>query len=490
MEKRIQQLWQRGLGHFRNDNLDAAQACFEGILARDPGQSPAFFRLAMVYMQRGANANAVELAEKALALSPGQMEIQVLLARIHLAAGSIARARDYAMLAALGPRESVVTLDSLGAVFSQLGEHRRALEMFDAAIALPTPTAYLFFNRALAQRAAGATAAFEHDLEACLGLEPDHAKSHWYLAQQRRRGRSAGHVEFLRQRLGQLPADQLEHEVLSLALFHELDGLDRPAEAWHVLEKVLTGRRSLPAREPMSWAALRNIVPEPLAPPSGAHGPVFIVGLPRSGVAVLGHMMERHPQLRSLGSTPVFQRRLNAELARLLGKPSHWQVAGDVLEGVDFEALGRDYLEQVAAADDAAICEYVPMNALLLGAIARALPRARFLCMTRDPHDNALSLLALPCVEASLINDDVAKLADHIARHRELMHYWQDNLPGRIMDVQYESLMHKPEMVLRVACAFLGLRYLPSLDAHDLHERRIGHARPYADKLAAIAALA
>ena len=156
---------------------------------------------------------------------------------------------------------------------------------------------------------------------------------------------------------------------------------------------------------------------------------------------------------------------------------------------VDFEALGRDYLAQVGASDDAPILEAAPMNALLLGAIARALPRARFLHVTRDPQDNALSLLASPRGDAGLVNDDVGRLGVETARHGELMQHWQDVLPGRIMDVQYESLVNKPEMVLRVACAFLGLRYQPSLVAHDLHERRIGRARPYADKLAALAAV-
>ena len=172
------------------------------------------------------------------------------------------------------------------------------------------------------------------------------------------------------------------------------------------------------------------------------------------------------------------------------GRPSFWPLSAASLGDVDFEALGRDYLAQVGAGDEAPILEAAPTNALLLGAIARALPRARFLHVTRDPQDNALSLLALPRSDAGLVNDDVASLESEMARHGELMQHWQDVLPGRIMDVQYESLVNKPEMVLRVACAFLGLRFQPSLVAHEWHERRIGRARPYADRLAGATAQA
>ena len=184
---------------------------------------------------------------------------------------------------------------------------------------------------------------------------------------------------------------------------------------------------------------------------------------------------------------PAFSHRLDAALSRTHGANTHWQIPAmaATLVDLDFAALGRDYLEHVQAPSDAEkiICESVPMNALLVGAIARALPQARFLLLTRDSLDNALSLLALPRADAGIGNESAAQLADELELHRNLMQHWRDVLPGRIMDVQYESLVHKPEMVLRVACAFLGLRYTASLDTHDLHEHCIDRAQVYAKRL-------
>jgi len=490
-EHRIQQLWQRGITYLRSGNLQAAQACFEGILVRDSGHVRACLQLATVLLHRGSSKSALGHAERAHAMAPDDVEVVAFLAKLLLISGKVARARELALHAVLGSNESAAAADALGAVLSQLGEHRRAIQRFDAALAVPPISAEQYFNRALAHRAANQVVPFENDLNACLALDPGHVKSHWHLAQLRRRGRGSAHVEVLRRLLETRTMGSAEHEVLALALFRELDSLDRSTDAWKALEAAMADRLMQPPREPLQWSAFRSVLTQPLAAPSAARGPIFIVGLAQSGVAVLGRMIAQHPEVVSLGSVPAFSLRLNAAMAQSLGEYSRWDLsaAEAAMVALDFPALGRDYLEHAASdlVGDSVICEYVPTNALLVGAIARALPQARFLHVTRDAGDNALSLLSLPRGDTSLANESIPALAEDLRRHRDLMQHWQDCLPGRIMDVQYESLVHKPEMVLRVACAFLGLHYTPSLDSHDLQDHRVGRSQPYADRLAMLA---
>ena len=486
-EQRIQQLWQRGLNYLRLGNLAAAQACFEGILVRDSGHVQAHLKLAVVQLNRGSVKSALIHAEQAHSLAPSDFEALAFLAKILLLTGRVARARALALSAQPGPNESAAALDALGGVLSQLGEHRRAIERFDASLSVPPFSAEQYFNRALAHRAASQMVPFENDLDSCLALDPGQVKAHWHLAQLHRRGRGAAHVEVLRRLLEVRPIGSAEHEVLALTLFRELDGLDRFADAWSALESALVDRSMQPAHEPVQWSAFRNLLTQPLPAPTSARGPIFIVGLPQSGVAVLGRLIERHPEVLNLGSAPSFARRLNAAMAQTLGETSRWQLsdAEATMAGLDFSALGQDYSDSVGcdAGSEVLTCECVPTNALLIGAIARALPQARFLHVTRDAKDNALSLLAMPRVEAGLANENLTSLIEDLNRHRDLMQHWQANLPGRVMDVQYESLVRKPEMVLRVVCAFLGLRFTSNLDAHDLQERRIGRSHAYADRL-------
>src|SRR6188474_1124751 len=93
MQQRIQRLWRRGLGYFQAGNLDAAQASFEGILAREPRHGPARYRLALIASRRGQPQRAISLCEQVLATEPNRAEVLVHLAQTRLATGDLAAAR-------------------------------------------------------------------------------------------------------------------------------------------------------------------------------------------------------------------------------------------------------------------------------------------------------------------------------------------------------------------------------------------------------------
>jgi hypothetical protein len=117
--------------------------------------------------------------------------------------------------------------------------------------------------------------------------------------------------------------------------------------------------------------------------------------------------------------------------------------------------------------------------------IRRALPNARILHMQRDPVDACFSLLCQPEREFGPPVFDPLELAEGHLAYRRLLLHWHRLLPGSILDVQYESLVEKPEMVLRVVFAFLGLHYEPGVLAGiNLRTDRIGRWQRYAGPLA------
>jgi hypothetical protein len=212
---------------------------------------------------------------------------------------------------------------------------------------------------------------------------------------------------------------------------------------------------------------------------------VFVFGMPRSGVALLGKLLSRHSKVRHLGHQQPFSRLLSRHLGRDSVQPF---TARDIqaCAAVDFEELGRQYLGAVCAVGDrpVLICESQPMNFQLAGFIARALPRARMLHMVREPLDNCLSMLASADGDSGLPVDDAGALAAAYLDYHRLMQHWQRMLPGRVMDVDYQSLVEKPEMVLRVICSFLGIRYGSALRMGlQLHQHSVGRGRRYASSL-------
>ena len=487
MDTRAEKLWQRGMVHFRQGNMEAAQANFEAFLAREPGSGPGFFRLSLVDARRGRYQSALVKANRARDADPDRVEILAHLARCHLGAGQPERARAWATRALLLPRDNPVVLDSLGVVMTRLDEQPLALELFDQAIALAPGQASMHFNRALARKLFGLVDGAEQDLETCLQLQPSHAKAHWMVAGLRPQDLPGNHLQRLRRQLDS--ARRADEEMLCLSLFKELDDLADTDAAGRALARGIAARGARGAAAGYDHAAVVDLLAKRCdetfmrgtVDAGSDNGPIFIVGMPRSGVGVLGNLLRRHPKVHHLGNQSPFPRLLMAELSVDANRlPSASEL--EAIDRVDFDKLGSGYLAEVVPAGvrNALACESHPLNYLHVGLIARALPGARFLHVSRELVDNCVSILGHAGGDASLPNDDPTALATYYGNYLRLMQHWHDVLPGRIMDVSYESLVDKPEMMLRVVCSFLGIRYASSLRLGlQLHQRSLGRGHRY-----------
>lgn len=488
MDSRAGKLWQRGMLHFRLGNMEAAQANFESFLAREPNSGPGRFRLSMVLARRGRHQAAVALIEQVLASEPEQLELLAQHGRCLLACGLVEPARSVALHALSLPRSGPVAMDALAVVLTRLEEQSLALELFDQAIALDPRQASIYFNRALARRQFGLADGAEQDLRTCLALDPAHAKAHWTLALLRGRDDPAHRVQLERQ-LGRSPAGS-GRELTALALFRELDALGDPAAAWPALRSGIAIRPPHPGEAPEAWVdALVATCGERFVRMSAQSGtpaaPIFIFGMPQSGVALFGSLLSRHSGVQHLGQLQAFAPLLSRALGRDTQRPFE---AGDFarLDQIDCDTLGRDFLAATGGDRHKSllVCESRPMDFQLAGVIARALPGARLLHMRRDPLDTCTSILAQASGERAMPSGDPAALARYYLQYHRLMQHWHQVLPGRLMDIDYESLVSRPDMVLRVVCSFIGIRYGSSLRMGlSLHSRSIGRGRRYAEQL-------
>ena len=499
MDARSQRLWERGMAHLRVGNVSAAQAAFESMLAVDPRSSQALFRLSQLQARQGRFQAAGALALRASQNGPERLEVLAQLARCRLMTGRPEAARAAATRALALPRDNAMQLDSLGVLMTRLDEQTLAIELFDQAIALQPEVPSLYFNRALAQRLFGQYSGAERDLEKCIALHAAHAKAHWALAEMLPRGPIDNHVARLRAQLSIAKPGSIQEETFALALFRELDDMGQPGEAWPALERGIASRRGrwlAGGQNPraVSDALLHASNAGAPIPPAvrTKGGPLFVVGMPGSGVALLGTLLSRHSKVHHLGVLSPFARLLSEAIGRDTMAPFD-AAAVERFATVDFEALGREYLAAVtpAGARELLICESRPMNYQLLPFIARALPNARFLHVHRDAVDNCVSILGRPGGEAALPAHEPDRLASVYLDYRRLMLHWGEMLPGRIMEVGYESLVERPETVLRVVCGSIGLRYGSSLRTGlALHARGIGRGARYFQHLPALAALA
>lgn len=196
-------------------------------------------------------------------------------------------------------------------------------------------------------------------------------------------------------------------------------------------------------------------------------GLVFLLGAPRSGTTLLAAMLDRHPAITA-PPEPWLMLALS-ELGRV--SPSH--PAGSVFVGsaVD-QFLGRDGL--ILSARGAATAVYqnylersgasifldkTPRYALILDFIVAVFPRARYICLRRDPMDVAASYLTTWGTDLAKMlasRRDAPEIFDVTIGLDRLIEFCKRRT-GFVHVVHYENLVRDPRQELAKLLPYIGL---------------------------------
>jgi len=105
------------------------------------------------------------------------------------------------------------------------------------------------------------------------------------------------------------------------------------------------------------------------------------------------------------------------------------------------------------------VTDKLPSNSLNIGFIVRALPNARIIHVTRDPIDVGLSNLRTLFAQTCRHSYDQHEFIEYYRLHEAMMAHWHEQLPGRILSVQYQDLVEKPLLVAQKMTEFCGLAF-------------------------------
>ncbi|NBC16241.1 MAG: hypothetical protein GVY18_02870 [Bacteroidetes bacterium] len=225
--------------------------------------------------------------------------------------------------------------------------------------------------------------------------------------------------------------------------------------------------------------------------PSPFTGPVFIVGMPRSGTTLLSMMLTAHPDVAIAPETHFFShywRRTHRPPAERVRR----FLAGGVLDEMDLPEAARQRIAQTAEASptpEAALGALLRAHAEQQGArvwgektpahleyadvIWQHFPEARLLALVRDPRDVTRSLQRVPWDRENVIHHARRwrTYAEDIARHER-------ERPDRFAAVRYEDLLRQPEAVLRRVCRVLDVSFADAMLAyHEAGDRTFDPAR-------------
>jgi len=450
---------------------DARQAgeIAAALLSGEPEHPQIHFLAGRVAMAWRQLPKALEHLHRAASMAPRHPDYAVHFARALARAHRTGEALEVANIAsALRPRDPLL-LGLLGTVYGQCHAHERATAAFRQALALAPDDAANQFNMAVSLTFGGDIAQAEQALETCLALAPTHWPAYDIRSRLRRQTPAANHVDALQALADQHAADAGAQFHLHMALAKEYEDLGDYDQAFAHLVAGKSANQAARGyaidRDEAIVEAMIQAFPAPMPPAPGCQSeePIFIVGMPRTGTTLLERIVSSHPEVHSAGELENF----GVALEQLAGTRSPVLLSPEVIaraRGVDMEQLGDRYLASTrpATALKPRFIDKLPHNFLYLGFIAQALPNARLICLRRDPLDTCLSNFREPFSETSPFHGYAFDLLDtgrYYVLFDRLMAHWKRVLPGRILEIDYETLVDADarEALTRQLLAHTGL---------------------------------
>lgn len=461
----IEQLHSAARNALETGDWYAAQRLGAQMAQIDPLAPAAYFVAGVGALRSNQLAPSIALLHRAVSLAPEVADYAVELARAYVTNGQFPDAVAEADRAlALEPTDGRL-LDTLGVIFGRVNQHERAVDAFRAAAHVRPLDANHRFNLACALAFVGRIDEAESELESCLALDQRIWRAHLFLSQLRSQTAERNHLDRLRALL--LSNDQPEARLyLNMALSKELEDIGRDGESFScmALGKAAggAGRGYKPDRDDANVRAL--IEGFSRATTEGGFPttePIFIIGMPRTGTTLVDRILSSHPDVRSVGELRNFLMALNNATGRLPGFVSNPQFA-QCAQTLDWTDLGRTYLASTrpGTGHSPRFIDKLPHNFLYAGYIARALPNARIICLRRNALDTCLSnfrqvfALDSPYFDYSF---DLLDTGRYYLLFDRLMAYWQQAVPGRILELQYEDLVDNQAAGTRRLLEFCGL---------------------------------
>ena len=392
-----------------------AEAAFRASLQRDPADSEAHDGHAAVLRELDQHDQAEAAQRRAIALNPGESAYYLGYALLLKAMGRVATGEEVCRRALSLDPDSLEALNSLGGLLFDLGRMESAEAVLGDALArAPAKTTYHFSFAAIHKYREGD--AHLKRMEALAGEaaalpDKDQAYLHFALAKA---------YEDLGERDLGFAQLQLGNAAKRRSFAYDEADMLRQFEA---IKRVFT--REFVNRHKRGYRL--------------AEGPVFILGMMRSGSTLAEQILASHPQVFGAGELSLFRRAMNARIGT-----ARYPDAMLNLSPATLDAIGTDYvgLLQREAPSYRRISDKYLHNFLYCGLIALALPQARIVHTVRDPVDTCLSIYSKLFTGHHPYAYDLGELGRYHRAYQSLMDHWRQVLPeGTMLDLRYEDVV-------------------------------------------------
>ncbi|HXV74181.1 MAG TPA: sulfotransferase, partial [Sphingomonadales bacterium] len=185
--------------------------------------------------------------------------------------------------------------------------------------------------------------------------------------------------------------------------------------------------------------------------------PIFLIGMPRAGVGLMGRILAAHPSVAEGAHIPFFHHYLRRATQTRCRK--NFPAGASELSIGDVEEIARAYQARMESygPEKAFFTDTAPETFKTVGMIFKAMPWAKVIHIRRDAADCAFSNYRNPPRPGQSFANDFDALGFYASRHDQWMAFWKEAIPGFVHEVLYEELTVKPESEIRRVLDFCGL---------------------------------
>tara|TARA_B100001059_G_C17839457_1_gene591010 strand:+ start:9161 stop:11203 length:2043 start_codon:yes stop_codon:yes gene_type:complete len=449
----------RAVDFERQSKFSDAEKIYRKILTRHPDNVSAMRLWARLGLRQRQFKTSEVFLKRAVELAPGFEEAWADLCEAQYEQESFEDAINSAKrLVALQPRGSDGLL-FLAASYASAGRHSEALDAYDKALKVSPDHVRALCGKGNLCRTIGnyelAVSSFRKSIE----VNPLFAEAYWNLANLKTFRFTDEEVDKM---AGLLDDDRMPSEglvQLQNALGLEMEGRKDYAKAFKYFDGGNRIRREAEyydmaehdenidnTIETFSHEFIVNN--QGYGDPDSA--PIFVVGLPRSGSTLIEQILSSHPQvdgtfeLRDLGQTITSNPQLTTPRKR-------YPLSVANIPANLFSQLGGEYINRTRRhrGDRPRFTDKNPNNYVHVGFIHLALPNAKIIDARRHPMDSCFGSFKQLFAQGQSFSYDLVELGENYIQYQKLMDHWKKVLPGKVLEVNYESVVTDTETQVR-----------------------------------------
>lgn len=440
------------------------------FLQKNPKNVEGMRLLADIGLRLGVLEDAEFLLESAVEFEPDHRQVRLDYVQILQKRQRFKRAHEESALL-LEKTPGSPQFQSLYAIqCMQIGDYDSALATFDKVLkVLPhDPTTYV--SRGHALKTAGNTEAAIESYRAAIASQPYHCEAYYSLANLKTYTFPQPELAAMNTLVDKDDLSIMGQVYLNFALGKACEDAENYEEAFsHYLRgnnlkqsqvhyKAEDNRTDF---EDQKRACTGELFASFKGAGCQAPDPIFIVGLPRSGSTLLEQILSSHSQIDGTLELPnilSLAGRLRRQ-GRSSGTPYPDNLAG--LSASQLRQYGEQFIDdtRIHRAGAPMFIDKMPNNFRHIGLISLILPNAKIIDARRAPMACCFSGYKQLFADGQLFSYSLSDIGSYYRDYVDLMEHWDKVLPGYVLRVQHEDVVHNLETQVRRMLDFCGLDF-------------------------------